>query len=126
MKKALLIAAVAALFIGGLVFAQTTVTNRGDVITVNTMADLPESTETTVYPDARYQDLAVDGTLQVSDSDVVTEATLYQADTNVTTTITGHTPDFIGQMLIGGAGTGTNAVWISKGVTTNDWVQVAP
>lgn len=49
-----------------------------------------------------------------------------QADTNATTTATGYTPDFVGQVLVGGAGTGTNAVWVAKGTTTNDWVQVEP
>ena len=49
-----------------------------------------------------------------------------QADTNATTTTTAYTPAFRGQVLVGGAGTGTNAVWVAKGVTTNDWVQVAP
>ena len=49
-----------------------------------------------------------------------------QADTNATTTATLYTPDFVGQALVGGAGTGTNAAWIAKGVTTNDWVQIAP
>jgi hypothetical protein len=49
-----------------------------------------------------------------------------QVDTNVTTTTTGYTPKFVGQILVGGAGTGTNAVWVAKGVTTNDWVLVAP
>jgi hypothetical protein len=47
-------------------------------------------------------------------------------DTNATTTVTTKTPAFKGQILIGGAGTGTNGVWIAKGTTTNDWVQVAP
>ena len=56
----------------------------------------------------------------------VTQATLYQSDTNETTTVTSYTPAFIGQVLVGGAGSGTNGVWVSKGVTTNDWVQVAP
>ena len=50
----------------------------------------------------------------------------YQSDTNVTSTATGYTPAFIGQLLIGGAGEGTNGVWIAKGVTTNDWVIIAP
>ena len=53
-------------------------------------------------------------------------ATFAQVDTNATTTITGYTPAFVGQVLIGGAGTGTNAAWVAKGATTNDWVQVAP
>ena len=52
--------------------------------------------------------------------------TITQSDTNATTTATLYTPAFIGQVLIGGAGTGTNGVWISKGLTTNDWVVVAP
>ena len=67
MKKVLLITAVAALFVGGLVIAQTTVTNRGEVITVHTMTDLPESTETTVYPDARVGDLYVGGSLELTE-----------------------------------------------------------
>jgi hypothetical protein len=49
-----------------------------------------------------------------------------QADTNATTSVTTKTPKFIGQILVGGAGTGTNGVWIAKGLTTNDWVAVAP
>jgi len=49
-----------------------------------------------------------------------------QADTNVTTTATLYTPRFKGDTLVGGAGTGTNAVWISKGTTTNDWVAIKP
>lgn len=51
-------------------------------------------------------------------------ASTAQADTNATTTVTAYTPQFVGQVLVGGAGTGTNAVWVSKGVTTNDWVEV--
>jgi len=47
-----------------------------------------------------------------------------QADTNATTTATSYTPDFVGQILVGSAGSGTNALWVSKGVTTNDWVQI--
>ena len=48
-----------------------------------------------------------------------------QADTNATTTITGYTPVFVGQILIGQTGTGTNSVWVAKGITTNDWVKVS-
>jgi hypothetical protein len=44
-----------------------------------------------------------------------------QSDTNVTTTATGYTPAYIGQVLTGQAGTGTNHVWLSSGLTTNDW-----
>ena len=49
-----------------------------------------------------------------------------QADTNATTTATGYTPDFAGQVLVGSQGGGTNAIWIAKGTTTNDWVIVQP
>jgi len=49
-----------------------------------------------------------------------------QADTNATTTATAYTPRRAGDVLVGGAGSGTNAVWISKGTGTNDWVQVKP
>lgn len=52
--------------------------------------------------------------------------TVVQTDANATTTATAYTPSRAGQLLIGGAGVGTNAVWVSKGTTTNDWVQVAP
>ena len=47
-----------------------------------------------------------------------------QVDTEATTTATAYTPKFVGQVLIGQDGVGTNAVWIAKGVTTNDWVKV--
>ena len=53
-------------------------------------------------------------------------ADVAQADTNATTTATAYTPRRAGDVLVGGAGTGTNAVWIAKGTTTNDWVQVKP
>ena len=49
-----------------------------------------------------------------------------QADTNATTTATQYTPDFAGQVLVGSQGGGTNAIWIAKGTTTNDWVIVQP
>ncbi len=67
-----------------------------------------------------------DGTAEISGSVAVTVAALTLTDTNVTTTVTAYTPAFKGQVLIGGMGTGTNAVWIAKGASTNDWVQVAP
>jgi len=62
----------------------------------------------------------------IDGSTAVTAANAAQSDTNVTTTATSYTPAYVGQVLIGGAGTGTNGVWISKGITTNDWVVVAP
>jgi len=52
--------------------------------------------------------------------------TIVQTDTNATTVTTAYTPSRAGQLLIGSAGSGTNAVWVAKGTTTNDWVQVAP
>lgn len=45
-------------------------------------------------------------------------------DTNVTTTVTAYTPAGVGQILVGGAGTGTNASWAAFGLTTNDWTKV--
>ncbi|MDD5677471.1 MAG: hypothetical protein PHW60_05690 [Kiritimatiellae bacterium] len=56
----------------------------------------------------------------------VTYSTAGQSDTNTTTDCTLKTPAFIGQLLVGSAGSGTNAAWIAKGTTTNDWVQVEP
>jgi hypothetical protein len=53
-------------------------------------------------------------------------AKIAQVDTNATTTTTLYTPDFEGQVLSGGAGTGTNAIWIATGTTTNDWLQIKP
>ena len=35
-------------------------------------------------------------------------------------------PAYRGQLLFGGAGAGTNGVWVAKGLTTNDWVRIAP
>ena len=64
----------------------------------------------------------VDSVITVLD----TVSPVSQSDTNVTTVATSYTPVNVGQLLIGLAGTGTNAIWIAKGTTTNDWVQVAP
>ena len=50
-----------------------------------------------------------------------------QVDTNATTDVTTYTPRIArGDVLVGSKGAGTNAVWIAKGATTNDWVQIAP
>lgn len=49
-----------------------------------------------------------------------------QIDTNATTTVTAYTPRRIGDVLLGGKGEGTNLVCVSKGTTTNDWVQLVP
>jgi hypothetical protein len=80
----------------------------------------------TVQVDGTINNVAV-GTLLAgvsAGSTALQGATFAQADTNVTTTITGYTPAFRGQVLVGGAGTGTNGVWVAKGTTTNDWVKV--
>lgn len=68
---------------------------------------------------------ATTATLAAADSALQGES-FAQVDTNATTTVTGYTPEFRGQVLLGGAGTGTNGVWVARGATTNDWVQVAP
>ena len=57
---------------------------------------------------------------------VTTNGLAVAADTSVVTDATSKTPSYIGQHLFGRAGTGTNAVWVAKGLTTNDWVQIAP
>ena len=57
---------------------------------------------------------------------VTTNGLATVSDTNATTTATAHTPAFAGQILFGGAGEGTNGVWVAKGLTTNDWVRIAP
>lgn len=51
------------------------------------------------------------------------EGKVYQprndADTNTTTT-TSYTPRFIGELLLGKE-SGSNALWVARGLTTNDW-----
>jgi hypothetical protein len=44
-----------------------------------------------------------------------------RSDTNETTVASVYVPDFVGQVLVGGAGPGTNAIWIANGATSNDW-----
>jgi hypothetical protein len=77
-----------------------------------------------------FTSLRVTGAVQLSGTNTiagyVSTAAVAQVDTNVTTTVTGYTPSFTGQILVGGAGSGTNGVWVAKGITTNDWVRVAP
>lgn len=48
----------------------------------------------------------------------------WQVDTNATTSITTIVPEKPSDILIGAKG-GTSTVWIAKGQTTNDWVQVS-
>ena len=57
---------------------------------------------------------------------VTTNGLKVAADTNVTTVATAHLPAYAGEWLFGGAGTGTNGVWVAKGATTNDWSQLKP
>jgi hypothetical protein len=45
-----------------------------------------------------------------------------RANAATTTDPTTIKPRRIGDILVGGAGSGTNAIWVSKGLTTNDWV----
>ncbi len=70
----------------------------------------------------------IQGTLATATGNVATlqGQIVAQADTNATTTATLYTPRFVGDTLVGGAGVGTNAVWVAKGATTNDWVAIAP
>lgn len=63
---------------------------------------------------------------QINLNTVAIAAKVAQVDTNETTDATILTPAFIGQVLVGGAGVGTSGVWVAKGITTNDWVVVAP
>lgn len=77
------------------------------------------------------QEMPVAGPLTVTTGGSVTAtgtgfvASTALVDTNATTTVTGYTPQFVGQILVGGAGTGTNAVWVAIDATTNGWVNVA-
>jgi hypothetical protein len=68
---------------------------------------------------------ALSNSLAAADA-ALAAADVAQADTNVTTTATALTPRRVGDVLVGGAGAGTNAVWIAKGTSTNDWVQITP
>jgi hypothetical protein len=104
MKKLIGLTLLAALA-AGFVYAQTTVTNRGEVVTVHTGIPTPTSTQTTpiVY---------------------ITVENIAQVDTAATTTATDYTPYFTGQLLIGQTGAGTGSVWVAKGTTTNDWIKV--
>lgn len=72
--------------------------------------------------------LATNGVATVANDAIETAmiGVIHQADAADETTNSLYTPGFIGQVLIGFVGPGTNSVWISKGTTTNDWVLVAP
>ncbi len=68
--------------------------------------------------------VTAEATARAAADAVLTAAIIAQVDTNVTTAITTYTPRRAGDILVGGAGVGTNGVWVSKGATTNDWVAV--
>jgi hypothetical protein len=70
--------------------------------------------------------IAVETAARTAGDAALAAAIVAQVDTNVTTAITTYTPRRRGDLLVGGAGVGTNGVWVSKGATTNDWVAVAP
>ena len=61
----------------------------------------------------------------LSDAETAINAAAIVMDTNVTTTVTDYTPASVGQLLSGGAGTGTNSLWVAEGLTTNDWTQIS-
>ena len=52
----------------------------------------------------------------------VPKASAAQLDTNAVVNATLHVPAFAGQILIG---TASNVVFVAKGTTTNDWVDVS-
>lgn len=83
-------------------------------------------TGTLTYTDLGLVSPVITGTPTIGGATPVTTSNAAQSDTNTTTTATGYTPAFVGQILVGGAGAGTNAIWIAKGTTTNDWVLVEP
>ena len=57
---------------------------------------------------------------------VTTNGLAVAVSTNAVTAASSRTPAFAGQWLFGQAGAGTNAVWVARGRTTNDWVQLKP
>jgi len=61
----------------------------------------------------------VSGSVVASGSGYI--AATAQVSTNVTINSTLWTPKFVGQILIG---TVSNVVFISEGLTTNDWIRV--
>ncbi len=75
-------------------------------------------------PDIPIPDDFYDGGARKAQIDAVELAIVAQADTNATTTVTLYTPRRVGDTLIGALG-GTNAVWVARGATTNDWSIIA-
>lgn len=79
-------------------------------------------------PRVNYQSFKAGQTRVLNNVITQTETSLNAAvivDTNVTTTTTSYTPVEVGQLLVGGAGSGTNALWCATGTTTNDWAQLS-
>ena len=75
-------------------------------------------------PAAGFYDGKVNEDARAALSNSIMASVTARADTNATTTATAYTPRRAGDILVGSAGAGTNAVWIAKGTSTNDWVQV--
>ena len=72
------------------------------------------------------EDLGDDVVAVAADLDTLESEVPAQTDAQATNTVTtAYTPDHIGQILIGKVST-TNAVWVARGATTNDWQQLAP
>ena len=46
-------------------------------------------------------------------------------DTNTTTVTSNYVPTKVGQILIGGNGSGTNAVWYASALTATNWVKIS-
>jgi hypothetical protein len=46
-------------------------------------------------------------------------------DTNVTTVTTNYVATRVGQMLSGGNGASTNALWVAEALTATNWVKVS-
>mgnify|MGYP000394651261 CR=1 FL=1 len=64
--------------------------------------------------------------LHVTITAEILAAVTAQSDTNVTTTAALYTPRRVGDLLVGSQGSGTNAIWVAVGATTNDWVKIKP
>lgn len=103
MKKFLTIFAVA-LLVGAAAYA-VTVTNRGQVITSQTLNDtITDTADTSVITDVQ------NGVM---------------IDTNANLVATHYDPEYgIGCVLIGVNATNANVIYMSTGDTTNDWLAI--
>jgi mRNA-degrading endonuclease toxin of MazEF toxin-antitoxin module len=108
MKKRMLGVGLVALVLAGMVgiVSAVTVTNRQDVITVTLLSEI-SSTDNGTRTVVPIQDVRVLGELTAA------------------LVATAYTPKSVGQMLVATFGS-TNYVLMSKGITTNDWVQLKP